>query len=688
MSRDLETICLKCLEKEPTRRYDSAQAVARELELFLQGRPIKSRPVGAVEHGWRWCRRNRVLASLLLAVFSTLLIGVSISSYLAVRAATHARLTLRHRYRAEIQLAQALTADNRMRRLLDDVAADPDLNKLRRFEWNYLNRLCTREVITIKESGQYRGALSVDYSSNGRLLAWGWGKYVQVWDVQTGKKTRDFGAPKSFSSAVAFSNDDRKLTAGGADGTLLTWDVETGEEAWAVHQAHIGAINSVAISSNGELLASAGNDQQVIFWDSQTGQRVRSVDGGDTINSLSFSPDSQWLAAGLGAGTVVAWQMPTADNCISFVGPKQQVGSVSFSPDSQRLAAGSDDQSVWIWDVATRRLIKELPGHGGEVTGVAFSPDGGRLLSCNRGKPIGPEGSYAEVLGVSRKAAGCRIWDSHSFQELLHLSPPAVGLADGYFVPLIDRIQAIFSPNNKHLACALFCVGGGPGALHVWDADLDPKPYPVSGAGTVTSLDFSGDGRRLAGAGQDKTVYVWQIRQGDRGTPIDSIAPTKFVGHSDLVNSVRYSPDSRILATAGRDGVIRLWDAESGRETFTLHGDTKEVTCLAFRPDGRWLVSGHSSAVAKMWDLTSKRICFTVAGHLATTILGCSVEKVGFQPGSLRDPCTVTHFWSMHPGGGNFAFADGSVRFLSYNANQILVELSTRNGGEVVPGDF
>ena len=659
LTGDLDNIVMTALAKEAARRYRSAEQLSEDIARYLDGQPVTARPQTLGYRVGKFVQRHRVGVVISVSLMLMLLMGAGFGLWRAREIAAQQRQARRLAYAGHMKRALENWESGNlvfMEELLDGYLPSPGAEELRGFEWYYLWRLLHLERLTWTRD-DLQGPLA--FSPNGRQFTVGCAGGAVVLDAATGKLLFQLKAQSPrIVFALAFSPDGAKLATAGNDHTVKLWDTNTGQEFLTLREQGDNAVLSVAFSPDGRRLLTGATSEEARLWDAATGRRLALLKGSFLRNwsKAKFSPDGQLIASWSGS-TIKLWDAVTLHLIASFRDDETDtIDGITFSPDSRQLATGGFDKTVKLWEVATQRKLRTFRGHTDDVYTVAFTPDGHTLASAGNDTKIklwnvttgreiatlkGHKFPIAELAFApdSRSLASystdraVKLWD---WQSLLKAT-----IRTGH----TDQIWSLaYAPDGRRIV-----TGSRDGTAEIHDFATGQTLALTTHTNQVHAVALTRDGKLVATASRDQTVKLWDIRTGKEQTtlkghtgPVRSLAfspdgdwlvsgsddltsklwrldnyqeVATLRGHTDGVWAIAFSPDQRWLATGGRDHTIKLWDWAARREIATLRGHRFDVWSLAFSPDGRLLASGNGDRTVKLWEIPSGRELATLKGH-------------------------------------------------------------------------
>jgi WD40 repeat protein len=566
LPRDLETICLKCLEKEVPRRYQTARELAEELGRFLEGKPIQARPVSAAGKVWKWCRRRPALAGMGVALVLTGVLGLAGVLWEWQQARQLAQAEFRQRYAADMHLAQlALEKNNRALAvsLLDkyrpqgksEIRHPTSETDPRGWEWRYLWQLCRGdELFTLH---RYPGAINaLAVSKEWKVLAVATYHEVALWDLTARRPLK--GLPIGATRALTFSPTDGHLLAVG------TWD-DAGQPVADVWDANAGKrirslkhewdVQSLAFSPNGKLLASFDRTGRVRIADWASGQNVTNFAVPPIRDTYAgvvvFSPDGRQLAIGEDYGRLRLLDLRTGAFVKLETRTAESINALAFSPTSELLAAGFgySEGTIGLWDTRSGELWGQLTNHTDDIMALAFTADGRQLLS-------------ASVDGT------IRFWSAADRTELGVLRSSGEGL----------RALALL-PDGQTLVS-----GGFKGSVCYWSAI--PKSQNPGHTNLAVSSGFEYSN------GLERPAFEFET--------LDPRVVRRF--------GLAFTPESRSFITMEeRTGALARWDARSFRRSEALPMLGSNHWAVALSSDGHWLATGDFPSRVTLWDWTTRQ---------------------------------------------------------------------------------
>ena len=611
---DLSLICLKCLEKEPDRRYASAEVLAEELARFQRGEPpVETRPVSRLERLGRWGRRNPKLASA-TGLAGALLVT---TTAVAVGWAVHAS-------RQEGQISRAWNeqraAEVRAREIKQAWDESDCARAVQRSQVHYdRGEIGTGLLWAVKAletapdgaedlCGFLRDGLAgwcallfpltACHPGTDELLAFGPGGQV-AWVGEAGRSVRrralgtgePVGLPlphaANVTAVAAARQGDVVLTVAG--GIARLWDMGTATLRQEVRTAE--KLDVAALSPDGLTVLTAERTQDgttIRRWDACTGQPLApACEAKGAVSALALSPDNRTLLAACGPeGGIDSWDVSTGRRLGSLPVPPTGYLALAYSPDGRALLSGGRDQTARLWDAASGRPLGPPLSHGGSVQVVTFSDDGRTLLT-------------ADARGAVRTWA------------------VAEGPAPDRVFPQGRPVRSLAAdPKDRVLA-----VGDVDGWVRLWGPVPDAPPRVLKHGHSITALRLSPDGQTLLTADWTGGAHLWDTATGaQKGKPLR---------HDQWVSAVAFSPDGKLAVTGSFDVTARTWDADTG-ESRTRFPHEAGVAALALDPAGARLVTGCTDGTAQVWCVATGQRLGPPLRHTAT------VRAVAFSPAGDR----------------------------------------------------
>src|ERR1044071_78776 len=625
---DLDWITMKAIEKDRRRRYETVNGLAADVERHLHDEPVVACPPSALYRVQKVARRHRVAFAAAAVVTVSLVSGVVISTWQAVRATPAERQ--QSLLREEAQRAQATEVGLRKEAVATGAKLLEALDRIesqraeelfavgdnsralahlaRTLRQNPSNQVAAMRLLSaVPQHGFAIGSVeplrhedlvySAHFSPDGlRVVTFSLrDNTARIWAAKTGQPLTEPLKHEFYLRSAQFSADGlRVITVSEGKQTVhnqtvhfMVWDAKTGKQLSEVLKEET-LVYPVEFTPDGERVVTVSGDKRarVTVWEINTGKPlsevllfpqvlVQNTPVQVYVNSVQFSPDGLRLLTTSSEGGTQIWDAKTGRPLTEPFSPEGTLHSAQFSPDGQRVVTVSGDQParVTVWDANTGKPLTDPINHEEGISFFQFSPDGQRVVI------VSPSDNPAYDMGPAR------LWDAKMGQPLSEPFLHAVGIKSVHFSS--DGLRVVTASGDK--------------TARVWDAKTG-QPLTEPFAAQVYSVEFSPDGQRVVTACVDKTARIWDLKAGPPLT--EPLREESWGGWGASGHFTQFSPDgSRVLTVSIK--TARVWDVKTCQpvaEPFK-HGDI--IFCAEFSPDGQRVVTGSQDKTARVWDVNT-----------------------------------------------------------------------------------
>lgn len=659
--KELETIVLMAIDREPSRRYQSATEMAADLRRYLDDQPIVARRATLPEQLALWRRRNPALAGTIAALLVVLVAGVTATSWKwreadqqravaqtqTIEARTQRDEARWQNYRANLTAASSALELRNAESL--KLAIDASETEFRGWEWHYFRNQLTRWVaefdanvldVKVVAGLQFREAGSTLVAS---CLTREGASRSAIFDVNKKRRiteTADFYAPVSFyqpatpreaGAELGVVSHSGRYRTKQAQGKLLLQKLKKNTDE-ITNEVILAPDNNHAVipafSDDDRFVACWCEDQVIRIWDTATGKLAIILEGHQPLLTLlQFSPDgSKILGAGFTAEPdwpakqCTLWDATTGEQVLNLNrNGEPRVRIHQFSADGRLVVTGREfpSNAIEIWDIGKGKKLAELRAHANTIGSLALSKDSSRLIavSFDRTATVWDLSSYRlirQLKGPSELPGGV-FFDPDESSMLILSARGAIQIRDmtsfhiedAHMTQTLQVVEETLSPDTNKLA-----MWFENDTIRLWDLGRSERSLIRSHSSYVYDAKFSCDGSEIASVGWDNTLRIHDVATGQQRQV--------FSSGDDALLRLSYSPDgSRVLATfPGSEfgGRIYVWTTKpsAGNSAKPViidhsrpHARVGESFGATFSADSQRVIAGSSVEKLYVWNAES-----------------------------------------------------------------------------------